>query len=166
MLKKIVSGGQTGSDRAGLIAAKNYGLETGGYIPKGFKTENGSEPQLGSEFGLMEFGISYPPRTLANIKYADATLIFYYTPLEKGSLLTKKYCEDLKKPYLLVCMDNYCRNTYGFMMQEIICFLDKNNVSILNVAGNRESKAPGIQNSVQELLEKVLSNYDKNRLHI
>ena len=75
IIEKVISGGQTGADRAGLIAAKKCGIQTGGYIPKGFKTELGSEPNLANEFGLVEFGITYPVRTLANVEQADATWI-------------------------------------------------------------------------------------------
>jgi hypothetical protein len=156
MIQKIVSGGQTGADRAGLIVAKKYGLKTGGYIPKGFKTELGSEPQLAKDYGLIEFGTTYPQRTLANVQQADATVIFYFGKLERGSALTVKYCEQRGKPHLPVSLDNYCENTIGFLAQNVLRLIQDNKVSILNVAGNRESVAPGIEEIVVELLSKVM----------
>lgn len=160
MLKKIISGGQTGADRAGLIAAKKFGIKTGGYIPKGFKTELGNEPQLGYEYGLIELGTTYSQRTLANVQSGDATLIFYFGTLERGSALTAKYCEQRDKPYLAVNLDNYCDNTKGFYATEVRIFLQGiTDLKVLNVAGNRESVAPGITDMVVELLGIVFWQY-------
>lgn len=160
MLSKVISGGQTGADRAGLIAAKKANITTGGYIPKGFKTELGSEVHLGTLYGLAELGTTYPQRTLANVQSGDATLIFFLGPLERGSALTAKYCEQRDKPYLAMNLDNYCDNTKGFYATEVLEFL-KNvpHLKVLNVAGNRESVAPGITDMVTELLSIVFIRY-------
>jgi hypothetical protein len=154
MLEKIISGGQTGSDRAGLIAAKNCGLKTGGYIPKGFKTELGSEPQLAKEFGLIEFGSTYPHRTLANVQQADATWVFYHGSLERGSALTVKYCKEMGKHYEAIRVD-----TPGIsdklLVENLVAWLYEVKPKVLNIAGNRESVCPGIQSYVEKILTEV-----------
>ena len=154
MLKKIISGCQTGADRAGLIAAKACGLETGGYVCTKNKTELGYEPELISEYNLTELNtFDYPKRTLANVNAADATWIFYRGKLEKGSALTEKYCKQLKKPYLDIQLD-----WLNDITPILKAFLIEHDVKVLNTAGNRESVAPGIQQEVTELLMKVFKN--------
>ena len=75
-LRKIVSGGQTGADRAGLECAKALGLETGGTAPNGYRTDAGPDPTL-KDLGLVEsFSSGYPIRTSQNVKDSDATVWF------------------------------------------------------------------------------------------
>jgi hypothetical protein len=156
MLKKIISGCQTGADRAGLIAAKSCGLETGGYVCTKNKTELGYEPELISGYNLTELNtFDYPKRTLANVNAADATWIFYRGKLEKGSALTEKYCNQLKKPYLTIQIDNLNKDA---VFEDYSNWLILKNIKVLNIAGNRESVAPGIQQEVIELLTKVFKN--------
>ena len=77
MLKKIISGGQTGADQGGLEAAEKLSLSTGGKMPRGFKTEDGPDPKLASRFGLGELASAeYPPRTRYNVVDSDGTVIF------------------------------------------------------------------------------------------
>jgi len=77
MLSKIISGGQTGADQGGLEAAKILGVETGGRVPLGFKTEIGPMPDLGPQFGLVELvSGEYAPRTRYNVVDSDGTIIF------------------------------------------------------------------------------------------
>ena len=62
--EKVISGGQTGADQAGLIAAEKAGITTGGWMPKGFRTLDGPNPGLAARFGLREHpSEEYPPRT-------------------------------------------------------------------------------------------------------
>lgn len=154
MLKKIISGCQTGADRAGLIAAKACGLNTGGYVCTKNKTELGYEPELINVYNLTELNtFDYPKRTLANVNAADATWIFYRGKLEKGSALTEKYCKQLKKPYFACCLDNPCATIPVLFIE----FLRKHNVKVLNVAGNRLSVCPDIEKIVTQLLVEVFS---------
>ncbi len=74
-LRKIISGGQTGADMGGLLAAKELGLETGGTAPGGYKTEKGRNLDLRDIYGLTQFG-TYPQRTRINVRDSDATVIF------------------------------------------------------------------------------------------
>jgi hypothetical protein len=157
MLEKVISGCQTGADRAGLIAAQNCDLQTGGYVLRNNKTELGEEPELIPLYGLTETkSSSYPTRTLQNVNAADATWIFYKGKLERGSLLTKKYCDQLHKKCMTLDI-SYVPGPKNKLTNEeyLINWLKEVKPSILNIAGNRESVAPGIQQYVTELLEKV-----------
>jgi hypothetical protein len=151
MLEKVISGAQTGVDRAGLIAAKNCGLETGGFVCKNNKTEKGFEPELIPLYGLTEINsLDYNKRTLANVHAADSTWILYRGRLTLGSAITIKYCEQLKKPYMEIQLE------WLYDITPILkAFLIKHAVKVLNIAGQRESKAPGIEQEVQNILMKV-----------
>ena len=71
---RVISGGQTGADQAGLIVARRFGLPTGGWMPHGWKTATGPNPQLGQEFGLREHAGDYAARTAANVRDSDGTI--------------------------------------------------------------------------------------------
>lgn len=75
-IEKIISGGQTGADQGGLLAAKELGIKTGGYIVRAYMTENGPAPWL-AEYGLIELpDYNYPARTRKNVQESDATALF------------------------------------------------------------------------------------------
>jgi hypothetical protein len=79
MIKKVISGGQSGSDLGGLKAAKAFMIETGGTAPKYYKTENGMDRSLGTIYGLKEStNMDYRHRTIDNIKDSDGTVLFMY----------------------------------------------------------------------------------------
>jgi hypothetical protein len=77
MLVKVISGGQTGVDQAGWRAAKACGIPTGGYIPKGFLTEEGFRPEFVERYGAVETETTgYQDRTRYNVLEADGTVWF------------------------------------------------------------------------------------------
>jgi hypothetical protein len=140
VLKKIVSGGQTGADRGGLQAGKKLGLETGGTAPRGFRTENGPDPSL-ADFGLVEQrSAHFGPRTVRNVEDSDGTVWFGLTDT-RGALLTLKTAMRLDRPLLL--------NPRPGALRE---WIEKNRIAVLNVAGNRESLHPGLCRQVEEFL--------------
>lgn len=157
MKVKIISGGQTGADLGGLIAGYKLGYETGGWAPKGFKTENGSNPLL-KKFGLVEISSDrYEDRTFQNIIISRCTIIFN-DENSAGSNLTEKLCKEWGKPY-------YKTSTRTVNIQDLRKWLLKMikerpdaELLTINIAGNRESKAPGIQKRVEEILTKLFSN--------
>ena len=166
MVTKIISGGQTGADRGGLDAAIHCGLPHGGWCPKGRKAEDGVIPV---EYQLKEMASpEYLPRTKANVVDSDATVIFTYGPPSGGSLKTITYAHHLEKPYHDVDLS---RTTHKKAIIEIMMWLagdeELNDYDeyvtcppplecILNVAGSRESRAPGIQEAVFRLMADVL----------
>lgn len=133
MVKKIISGGQTGADQGGLAAARELGIETGGTAPLGWKTEDGPEPALAG-YGLVESKeANYSARTVMNVKDSDGTVIFSTSLGSTGTKLTIHWTEQLKRPYIL--------NPTPEQLRE---WADENNIQTLNVAGNRASKDPKI----------------------
>ncbi len=159
MIEKIISGGQTGADLGGLKAAKKAGVKTGGVAPKGFKTENGSNPKLLSIYGLGAApNEDYKYRTMANVRASHATLIFATNSKSPGTKLTIQTCKDSGKAFLLI---NPFNEDATKMVLEFIknIFRRYERKLIINIAGNRESKSPGIENCVENLLFKVMTDY-------
>ena len=105
MTFKIVSGGQTGVDRAGLEAAIALGLPYGGWVPKGRLAEDGMVPLKYA--GMQEHTSSnYAVRTKANVRDSDATLIIAPSlPLSRGTMLTLRTAERLRRPHHVACQN-------------------------------------------------------------
>ena len=146
-LRKIISGGQTGADRAGLDFAIETGLEHGGYVPSGRNAEDG---RIDDRYKLVELTTSsYPARTRRNIEESDGTVIFSLEHLlSGGTKLTRDYANKLGKPMLHI-YDAPKERTFNpdshlLEIQSLTNFLSSNKIEILNVAGPRESKEPGI----------------------
>jgi hypothetical protein len=150
MLKKIISGGQTGADRAGLEAALILNISTGGFCPKGYMTENGKDISL-KKFRLKETDtFKYEERTIKNVLSSDGTVIFCKLDSKKriigdGTQLTYAIAVNNNKPVII----NPARRKF-------LNWLDKNKIEILNVAGNRESQNPGIFEKTKSFLVKTL----------
>lgn len=154
MIDKVISGGQTGADRGGLIAAKQLGIPTGGWIPKGCLTEKGFEPNLKEEFDLKETPeVTYPPRTYANARDSDGTIRFASDWDSKGEKCTLRGILKFGKPYIDI---DYPNDSWETDVTAVLLWLELNEIQVLNVAGNRESTAPGIQDFVVKFLTEVL----------
>jgi hypothetical protein len=148
---KVISGGQTGADIGGIVGARRVGIATGGFAPKGWKTEKGPKPEL-ADYGLVEHeSTDYAARTVANVNLADATLIFSRNVNSPGTRKTLSAAIHHNKPHL--CLDPGDINAE----KEVHEFLEKHHPVILNIAGNRESQSPGISKQVARLIERVLS---------
>src|SRR5262245_12501737 len=103
MLARVISGGQTGADQGGWRAARAVGIETGGWMPRGFLTEGGPRPAFAREFRAEEHDSDDPARrTVANVRAADATLIFAGEPCMPGTALTIRACRNLRQPFKVV----------------------------------------------------------------
>lgn len=146
-VQHIISGGQTGADRGGLDAALRLNIPHGGYCPLGRKAEDGRIPDV---YDLQEMDTDdYRIRTRRNVAFAHATIVFAYGPLDGGSLLTLKFCHELRTQCLIV--DLQAKRPMG-----IKSFLKSAKPKTLNIAGNRESKSPGIQVKVRDVLVEAL----------
>ena len=156
-MKKIISGAQTGADISGLKIGKALGLETGGWIPKGFKTEKGFQPELGDLYNLEEHTSSnYGPRTFTNVRDSDGTIRIAGNFNSPGEKLTLKAIQQYDKPYIDVSMSN------PRPISEVVAWLQENEIETLNVAGNRESSAPGITAFAEEYLTMVIQEIKKS----
>lgn len=146
---KIISGGQTGVDRASLDAAIDLGLECGGFCPKGRRSEDGIIP---TKYPLTETSTDqYPERTELNVKSGDGTLVVIDREPDKGTSLTISLCKLYHKPYLIADLARENAET------EVIHWIEENKIDILNVAGNRESVSPGINIRTYKFLVTIFS---------
>jgi len=147
---KIISGGQSGVDRAALDFALKFNISCGGWCPKGRKAEDG---RIDKKYPLTETtDDNYNIRTKLNIGESDGTLIFFKKMHDKGTLLTIKFAEEFNKPVLEVnLLDNQKQN-----LQIVNAWLRDHNFKILNIAGPRESNSPGIYNDSLRFLEQLL----------
>lgn len=152
MVSKIISGGQTGVDRAALDVALEHGVPCGGFCPKGRQAEDGV---INPRYPLKEIEQGYRQRTLLNVMHSDATLIIYNDLLSGGTEQTLKFCIQHEKPYKLVDM---ALATKELAANAISKFLRDFNVSTLNVAGPRASGEPRAYDYTRRVLEIVVSN--------
>lgn len=153
-VERIISGGQTGVDQGALHAAEQIGIETGGWMPNGAKTEVGLRPDIAERFGLqIASSPGYPQRTRMVVLECDAMLVFHRDvgKLGPGTLLTLRLCWSLGRPVWL------CRAGVENDEQLAARFIDATKAKILAVGGSRESKAHGIQDATEASLVYVLS---------
>lgn len=157
---KIITGFQRGADRASADAALELGIPLSGYVTKGKRAEDGCVPD---KYPVIELDTyDYPTRTERNVAESDATLLFTICGLSGGSLLTKNLAIKHNKPWKRINLDLHGNNVAVEIIKE---WLSENNFKILNVAGSRESKAPGeVECRVKAILIKALTveSTDKN----
>ena len=165
-LRKIISGGQTGADLAAVQSARIYKMDTGGWIPKDFRNENNSlSLKAARSLGLKQTpGSDYYTRTRWNVRDSDGTLII--GEISGGSLLTQSYCQKMNKPKLmldyprplelLLFYDSGTLISQNLISRMISQWVRENNIKILNVAGNRESKNPGIYDFTYVLIRELI----------
>lgn len=148
MLSRIVSGGQTGVDRAALDAALALGIPCGGWCPRGRRAEDGVIP---GRYPLLETPSGdYRARTECNVRDSDATLIVAAGRLSGGTAHTLRSARRQGRPWLVVDLEGEPDP------RAVRDWLREAGVRTLNVAGPRESQRPGIQARARALLEAVL----------
>lgn len=148
-LQKIVSGGQTGVDRAALDAAQAYGVSAGGWCPQGRRAEDGRVP---SRYPLQETpSAAYEQRTAWNVRDSDGTLIIAPAPLSGGTALTREEAETQDKPVLHV------RPSDPVPVPMIRAWGTENGLQILNVAGPRASEVERIYGTARTILDTFLN---------
>lgn len=161
---RVVSGGQTGADRAALDAARAVGLETGGWCPRGRRAEDGRIP---GRYPLRETpSEAVEQRTEWNVRDSDATLILVLDAMDRGTSYTEEQAQAYGKPLRIVELTGstdahdkkadeageVSSETVGEEVRETARWLKARNVSVLNVAGPRESNAPGLYAAAQRFL--------------
>ncbi|MFK7737328.1 MAG: putative molybdenum carrier protein [Pirellulaceae bacterium] len=147
-LQRLVSGGQTGVDRAALDVAITLGLPHGGWCPKGRRAEDGTIPV---QYQLRESTSSdYAFRTEQNVVDSDATLIIYRQRLRGGTALTNRLAKEHSKPLKRVRLD------LATDLITVTEWLAEHSVRELNVAGPRESSDPGIYTEAVSFLTRLL----------
>ena len=148
MLKRIISGGQTGVDRAALDAAIRMGIPHGGWIPKGRRTEEGPLPE---RYKLDEMPTdSYPERTEKNVVDSDGTLMISRGAPQGGTDYTRKMA--LRHGRQMLHIDFALHRNPLDAASLVTSWLKMHNIEVLNVAGPRASTDPEIYGAALALL--------------
>jgi hypothetical protein len=147
-IAKIISGGQTGVDRAALDVALELGIPCGGWCPKGRRAEDGVIP---ARYPVQENeSTEYPPRTAKNVRDSDGTLILTRGKPDRGTALTLGLAKKHEKPCLVVDLD---KTPDAAKTRR---WLRRAEIKVLNVAGPRESSCPGIGEQALRFLKQIL----------
>lgn len=152
-LQQIISGGQTGVDRAALDVALENGIACGGWCPQGRRAEDGP---IAERYPLQETpSRNYSRRTRWNVRDSDGTLILTIGPPTGGTELTRSVAERLGKPIHIVHLD---QNPDPEPVRQWIA---TEKIAVLNVAGPREGTCPGIYEQAALFLQRLLGELRK-----
>ncbi|QXD14960.1 putative molybdenum carrier protein [Rhodocaloribacter litoris] len=147
MIQKVVSGGQTGVDRAALDAAMAAGVPVGGWCPRGRRAADGPIP---ARYPLRETPSSvYAERTAWNVRDSDGTLVLLRGAPAGGTALTIREAERQGKPCLV------CRPEEAGAPAAVRAWLARHGIRVLNVAGPREEEEPGIYAAARACLARL-----------
>ena len=151
---KIVSGGQTGVDRAALDFALKHRIACGGWCPAGRQDEFGQIPE---HYPVRELpGGGFAERTLRNVVDSDGTVIIYREKLLGGSEHTLQCCLEQQRPHLLVDAAKMLTVDAG---KALDAFIREHNIKTLNVAGPRQSEWTHGYEYTGAVLEGCLKSY-------
>jgi len=143
----VVSGGQTGADRGALDAALKLGLTCGGWCPKGRRAEDGAIPD---RYPVRETpSEDYRQRTEWNVRDSDGTAILHRGAVDQGTALTERLARQRGRPVLLLDLRTA-------RPSELAAWMAAHHIRRLNVAGPRESRAPGLQTAVTAFVREAL----------
>jgi hypothetical protein len=149
VVERIVSGGQTGVDRAALTVAQQLGIPCGGWCPRGRRAEDGRIPSC---FSMQETpSRAYPQRTEWNVRDSDGTLVLTVGGPDRGTALTLALAARHHKPCLRLDLRS------GPTAASLSSWVQAHGVRKLNVAGPRESRAPGIGAAAAAFLRVALA---------
>ena len=151
-ITRVISGGQTGPDRAALDVALQLGLACGGWCPRGRAAEDGP---IDARYPLKETAGADPAeRNRRNVGDADGTLILAGGELTGGTALTRRVAVELGKPHLVI--DPSCAST-AEAVRQVRRWIEEQGIAVLNIAGPRESDSPGIYERARSLLLALLA---------
>ncbi len=149
-LRQIVSGGQTGAHRGGLEAAIALGIPHGGWCPKDRRAEDGRIP---ARFRLRETpSPDYETRTERNVAGSDGTVVFSVGRPAGGTALTARIARRIGKPLLRI---DLARSDEIRASERLRGWIEERNIAVLNVAGPRESRTPGLEEAVRSIVQRA-----------
>lgn len=146
MLRRVVTGGQTGAEQAAWAAARRAGIATGGYMPRDFMTEDGPAPRVGQLHGAVEFPFDDARRIRANLRRADG-LFWFGDPDSPEARDAFAACRELSKPYLTL-------DPAFTPPHDAAGWLGAFEIATLVVSGDRASQRPGIGPMVEAFLAR------------
>lgn len=150
---KIISGGQTGADQAGLRAAQKHSISTGGWAPNDWRTQDGFQEHLLRSFNLEPAEGSYAGRTALNVRDSDVTLRFAGDFSSAGERCTFNAICKYKKPFIDFDFPINLTDENAITIAELVI---ANDYKVINIAGNAERTCSGIGIAVEEFLVKVI----------
>ena len=155
---KIVSGGQTGVDRAALDIAMALQIPHGGWCPKGRRAEDG---RIASKYLLQETDArDYSVRTEKNVIDSDSTLILFRDTVTGGTQLTRYLASKHERPQMRIDLQQAnSEQQLQLARSEISNWLKKHQIKVLNIAGPRESSNPGIYQQAMNFLSAVFTEF-------
>jgi len=155
ILEKVISGGQTGVDQAGLVASRDNEIPTSGWVPKGYKTLNGCEEIELKRFNVVEHDSEhYAGRTYANVRDADATIRLAFDFNSAGEKCTQKAILQYHRPSMDIDLNDMDADGHVARIQEWII---ANDIKILNVAGNSHLTHPEAFSRAFVILHRLFS---------
>lgn len=144
----VVSGGQTGADRAALDAALELGLPCGGWCPRGRRAEDG---RIADRYPLRETPTAdYRQRTEWNVRDSDGTVILHRGRVDRGTALTERLARRQGRPALMLDLRTA-------RPEDLSSWMEEKAIRRLNVAGPRESRSPGLQAEATAFLRAALT---------
>ena len=150
---KIISGGQTGVDRAALDVALKHGIDCGGWCPAGRSDEFGRIP---AQYPLKEVeGGGFTERTSQNVKDSNGTIIIYFRQLRGGTEQTMRFCVEQQRPHELIDASKISVEDAARLVAD---FVRRHKIDILNVAGPRQSEWPEGYDYVFRALETFVNS--------
>ena len=150
MIEKVISGGQIGADQAGLEAATICKIPTGGHAPKNYLTKTGPNPILLKKYGLIESSGGYKIRTGENVKNSDGTIRLATNFNSPGEICTRNAIRYYKKPFFDVDLNN------PKPVEEVVEWIFKNNIKVLNVAGNTNANYNQVVNYLTNVFKEQI----------
>jgi hypothetical protein len=157
MLERIISGGESGANQAAWRAARAFGVASGGWMHKGFLTDDGCRPEFAEQFAAADLPTdAEPARAEQNVWNSDATLWFGATTTSVAHA-TVQACQKFARPCLPVYPEA------AFEPSHVATWIVENRVRTLNVAGNCENDEPGIGDHVEQFLGEVLRQLGHER---
>ncbi len=151
MIEKIISGGQTGVDRAALDVAMELGIACGGWCPAGRDADDGPIPE---KYPLQETAdIDHTVRTQNNVRDSDGNLMFYRGELQGGTAYAVEMAKHLGRPVVAINLDA------PLQIQGVIDWIEQHRMRVLHIGGQREQTSPGIYELTRALIKEILSTY-------
>lgn len=165
-IQRVISGGQTGADQGGLLAAWERGIPTGGWAPYDYRTTLGPNPLLEVLGLVMTDEKGYTPRTTRNVEEADATLVCGYDLTSPGSRRTIDHAQAVGRPCFVLEFpagrDGGSKEVR--LIEQAVTFILRHQPTILNVAGNRDSDATNINFTTTRRVVGLILDLTKERL--